>query len=154
MHICTPGAARTCAHAHTFCRFSNIVCASTRTHTPALRSSNRRRNGFCLADSLPPGAGRLRELQAYHRYVVYIPPAPGRAHVRACPHHTQICMLSAGIVSEEVPSGKSSYIAASYVKYVESAGGQVVPILYPPPKQAPLCTVVLVSSVVHCVVFP
>jgi gamma-glutamyl hydrolase len=33
-----------------------------------------------------------------------------------------------GIVSEEVSSGKSSYIAASYVKYVESAGAQVVPI--------------------------
>lgn len=38
-----------------------------------------------------------------------------------------------GIVSEEVKSENMSYIAASYVKFIESAGGRVVPILYPPP---------------------
>ena len=38
-----------------------------------------------------------------------------------------------GIVSEnyhEIPGGHT-YIAASYVKYIESAGARVVPILYP-----------------------
>ena len=57
----------------------------------------------------------------------YIPPA-GARQLRATHQHIS---LPAGIVSEEVSSGKSSYIAASYVKYVESAGAQVVPILYP-----------------------
>ena len=35
----------------------------------------------------------------------------------------------AGVVSER--KGEGSYIAASYVKYLESAGARVVPILYP-----------------------
>ena len=45
--------------------------------------------------------------------------------------HTRPLRLSAGIVSEELSSGKASYIAASYVKYIESAGARVVPVLYP-----------------------
>ena len=37
-----------------------------------------------------------------------------------------------GIVSEKSSSiSGHSYIAASYVKYIESAGGRVVPIMYP-----------------------
>ena len=44
----------------------------------------------------------------------------------------ELRVYTAGIVSEELQSGNGSYIAASYVKYIESAGGQVVPILYPP----------------------
>ena len=37
-----------------------------------------------------------------------------------------------GIVSEKSSSIEGhSYIAASYVKYIESAGGRVVPIMYP-----------------------
>lgn len=35
-----------------------------------------------------------------------------------------------GIVSETTTEGHS-YIAASYVKYIESAGARVVPIMYP-----------------------
>ena len=35
-----------------------------------------------------------------------------------------------GIVSEKLVDRNSTYIAASYVKYLESAGARVVPILY------------------------
>ena len=40
------------------------------------------------------------------------------------------CICTIGIVSETTTEGHS-YIAASYVKYIESAGARVVPIMYP-----------------------
>ena len=42
--------------------------------------------------------------------------------------HTQ---TNAGIVSEKLGEGNGSYSAASYVKFLESAGARVIPILYP-----------------------
>ena len=42
------------------------------------------------------------------------------------------CSISiVGILSQKVWGKNASYIAASYVKYIESAGARVVPILYP-----------------------
>ena len=37
----------------------------------------------------------------------------------------------AGVVSQTRSGSSEPYIAASYVKYLESAGARVVPILYP-----------------------
>ena len=45
--------------------------------------------------------------------------------------------LRTGIVSEQY-NHTHSYIAASYVKFIESAGGRVVPILYPQDITSPL----------------
>lgn len=47
-----------------------------------------------------------------------------------------LIVVFAGILAQETPEGVlsnsgKSYIAASYVKYIESAGGRVVPIRYP-----------------------
>ena len=53
--------------------------------------------------------------------------------------------LPAGVVSEHRYSGGGSYIAASYVKFIESAGGRVAPILYP----SYVCVCVHVCA--HCV---
>ena len=43
---------------------------------------------------------------------------------------TSLYICTIGIVSETTTEGHS-YIAASYVKYIESAGARVVPIMYP-----------------------
>ena len=40
-------------------------------------------------------------------------------------------LITAGIVTESVYEEDKSFIAASYVKFIESAGARVVPILYP-----------------------
>jgi len=40
-------------------------------------------------------------------------------------------VYAAGILTESEPGEDKSYIAASYVKFIESAGARVVPILYP-----------------------
>ena len=39
--------------------------------------------------------------------------------------------LLAGILSQKEKNEDYSYIAASYVKFIESAGARVVPIMYP-----------------------
>ena len=44
--------------------------------------------------------------------------------------HNTHATQNTGIVSEKYRTDQS-YIAASYVKYLESAGGRVIPIMYP-----------------------
>ena len=73
-------------------------------------------------------------MHATHTFTQHTPAHNTHMHTthihttHTCTQHTSTQLT--GIVTEKHGTNRS-YIAASYVKYIESAGARVVPILYP-----------------------